>query len=87
MLSFDKNISFVVFLFEMMLASATAAFTHYKETKLVASDKKASAYFGYSVALERNTIVVGANGDDGGGVRVGHRVEHAPYLVNVVRWT
>ena len=52
MLSFDKNISFVVFLFRMMLISATAAFTNYKETKLVASDKEADAFFGMSVALD-----------------------------------
>ena len=68
MLSSDKNISFVVFLFKMMLTSATGAFTHYRETKLVASDKEANAHFGYSVALEGDTVVVGARYDDEGGV-------------------
>jgi small nuclear ribonucleoprotein (snRNP)-like protein len=68
MLSSDKNLSFVIFFFKMMLASATTAFTNYRETKLVASDKDANAQFGKSVALEGDTVVAGAHRDDGGGV-------------------
>ena len=62
MLSFDKNISFVVFLFKMMLTSATAAFTHYTETRLVASDIPSST----SVITVVNTATKGRR-------RSGHR--------------
>jgi hypothetical protein len=39
-----------------------------EEGKLVASDKEVYAFFGYSVALEADMVVVGARYDDGGGV-------------------
>ena len=68
MLSSDKNLSFYIFFFKMMLASATVAFTNYRETKLVASDKEGNSHFGKSVALEGDAVVAGAYLDDPGDV-------------------
>jgi hypothetical protein len=42
-----------------------------EETKLVAADARASAYFGYSVAVQDNLIVVGAVNDDENGSDAG----------------
>ena len=39
--------------------------------KLVASDAAAGDFFGYSVAIAGNTVVVGAYGDDDGGFSSG----------------
>jgi hypothetical protein len=45
--------------------------TWMEQQKLVASDTEASDYFGYSVALDGNTVAVGAWGEDTGGSTAG----------------
>lgn len=42
-----------------------------EQAKLTANDVSADAYFGGSVAIEGDTIVIGANGDDGAGTDAG----------------
>ena len=58
--------------------ATTSTFT----TKLTASDAAANDEFGYSVAVDDDTIVIGAHRDDDGGSDSG-----SAYVVGVSRWS
>jgi len=54
--------------FALLLGSAAAASaTEYLETEVTANDAAAGDWFGYAVAISRNTIIVGAPFDDDAG--------------------
>ena len=62
---------FLCFLGLCFIYLPSQLYAAYTETKLTASDGAANDYFGYSVAVSGDTVVVGASSDDDNGTDSG----------------